>query len=231
VQKIIIEKPEQYKKGFVKFLGCKIDLSKRPFIPRPETEYWVKKAIEDIKLKTGKLQPITNNKKLYCLDIFAGSGCIGIALLKHLPNSSVDFAEKEKKYLEQIRQNAKLNGINPKRFSIIQSDIFSNIKKKYDYIFANPPYVAEKRLHLVDKSVLGWEPKKALLAGPDGLDVICKFLPQAKNHLKKWGKLFMEFDPLQKKEIATILKNFGYCPFSFFRDQYGKWRYLKATCP
>jgi release factor glutamine methyltransferase len=222
------EEPEQYREGFVDFLGCRIDLSKKPFIPRPETEYWVKRAIEDIKLQTRKQKPTTDNKKFHCLDIFAGSGCIGIALLKYLPNTFVDFAEKEKKYLEQIKRNARENGIDPKRFRIIQSDIFSAIKKKYDYIFANPPYVAEARGHLVERSVLEWEPKGALFAGLDGLDIIRKFLPQAKKHLKKGGMLFMELDPLQKPEIVNILRRSGYRRFSFFRDQYGTWRYLAA---
>lgn len=221
------EKPAEYTSGFMNFLGCKIDLSQRPFIPRPETAYWTAKAIEAIKLQTKKLKL----KKLYCLDMFAGSGCIGIAVLKYLPNVYVDFAEKEKRFLEQIKINAKINGIDAERYCVIQSDIFSNVKGQYDYIFANPPYVAEKRLYLVDKSVLEWEPKEAFLAGSDGLDVIRRFLPEAKKHLRKGGTMYMEFDPPQKEDIAKMLLRRGYARFSFFQDQYGKWRYAAASLP
>ncbi|MBI2113194.1 MAG: methyltransferase, partial [Candidatus Wildermuthbacteria bacterium] len=117
--------------GFTEFLGCKIDLSKRPMIPRPETEYWVEKAIQELWK--------SRSASVWCLDLFAGSGCIGIAVLGHIPFARVDFGEKEKKFADQIKINATLNRIDRKRYRVFQSDVFSKIPYKYDYIFANPP--------------------------------------------------------------------------------------------
>jgi release factor glutamine methyltransferase len=207
--------------GFVNFLGCRIDLSLRPFIPRPETEYWVGQAIEDIKSK------IRDTKyKIRVLDLFAGSGCIGIAVLKHIPQAHVDFGEKNKQLLSQIRLNAKKNGIARTRHRIIQTNIFSGITGRYDYIFANPPYVAEARKHKVQASVLKHEPREALFAGEDGLNYIRKFLKEAKNHLNPNGKIYMEFDSFQKQLIDRYLKKAGYSNWQFFKDQYGKWRFV-----
>lgn len=218
-------KPTEYRQGFVEFLGCRIDLSKRPFIPRPETEYWVGKAIKAIKQKAK-----SKKSKIECLDIFAGSGCIGLALLKAGPDlvERVDFAEKEKKFLEQIKINVKINNIDPKRYRLVQSDISPKVHRKYDYILANPPYVAESRMKEVDPDVLLWEPKGALFAGKDGLDVIRQFLPAAIFHLKKGGEVWMEFDPFQKSEIDKIVRAAEYRHHNFFRDQYGQWRFLRA---
>src|SRR3989338_8148178 len=112
--------------GFVDFLGCRIDVSHTLFIPRPETEYWVKQAIGDMQRDA--------QKNIRCLDLFAGSGCIGVAVLKHVPQAHVDFGEKNKKLLSQIRLNAKLNSTDSKRYKVIQSDGFSSIKGKYDYV-------------------------------------------------------------------------------------------------
>ena len=164
-----------------------------------------------------------------CLDLFAGSGCIGIAVLKHIPNTHVVAAEKEKKFCDQIKINATLNSIDLKRYRVIQSDVFSSIKGKYDYIFANPPYIAESRKSKVQKSVLEHEPKTSLFAGKDGLDIIRKFLSRAKEFLAPGGDIYLEFDSFQKRSIEQYLKKNGYQNWQFFKDQYGKWRWLVAT--
>jgi len=71
----------------VKFLNCRIDCSRHNFLPRAETDFWVGKAIKEIvncKLKI---------KNLEVLDIFSGTGCIGIAVLKNIKHSRVDFVD------------------------------------------------------------------------------------------------------------------------------------------
>ncbi len=223
----MVKLPIEYKKRFVKFLGCEIDLSKRPFIPRIETEYWVKKAINEIKKSGAKGQ------KLEVLDVFAGSGCIGIAILKACPElcQRVDFVDIDKKTIEQIKINLKMNKISTRRYNIYQSNIFNKVKKEYDIIFANPPYVAEERIKEIQKSVLKYEPKKALLSGKKGLKHIKRFLKEAKFFLKKEGTIYLEFDPFQKVEIKEVLKKEGYKDFKFFRDQFKKYRWLKAARP
>lgn len=223
VKRLRAGEPLDYVIGFTEFLGCKIDLSKRPLIPRPETEFWVEKAIEEIKKKPfGAAQ----GKILHILDVFAGSGCIGIAALKHIKNLEVHFTDKSKKCLEQIKINCRINGIAKNRYKIVQSDIFKNIRAKYDFVFANPPYVAAILRNRIQKSVLKYEPKQALFGGGDGLFYIKKFLKEAKKHLNAGGKIYMEFNYLQKKEIEELLKHFNYHNFNFYKDQYGKWRYV-----
>jgi release factor glutamine methyltransferase len=203
------------------FLNCKIDLSEKVFEPRIETEFWVGKAI-------GQLPNCTIGQ-LRVLDIFAGSGCIGIAVLKNIKNAKVDFADISNKTIEQIKVNSKLNKIPKKRYKIYKSNLFKSLKsKRYNIIFANPPYVALDRISEVQKEVLQKEPVAALFAGKDGMFWIKRFLKEVKNHLNKNGVVYMEFDPFQKEKIEQILEK-EKIKFKFRKDQFKKFRWLKAS--
>lgn len=199
VKRLQMGEPIDYVIGWKKFLGCKIDLSSRPLIPREETEFWVESAIQDLKAKSYQLK---------VLDLFSGSGCIGLAVQKHFPKAKVTFGD-----------------LYPVNRKIIKTDIFSNIKGRFDIIFANPPYVPTKKSK-VQKSVKEWEPKEALYAGPDGLAIIKKFLKQAKDYLSPEGRIYLEFGYGQKAKIEKLIKSFDYGYYKFHQDQFGKWRWV-----
>ncbi len=195
--------PAKYQKGFTNFLGIKIDLSKRPLIPRPETEYWVKWFINQ------------NHRRIKCLDLFSGSGCVGVAILKNIKGSICHFGEIDDSFIEQIKINCR--DIDSDRYRIIKTDIFSGINEKYDYILANPPYVAENRINEVGKDVLEYEPHIALFSGKDGMETINKFISEVKNYLNDGGYVIMEFDPQQKDKIKEG---------EFHKDQFGEYRFV-----
>jgi len=251
VERLTAGEPLDYVIGFTEFGvspgSCKIDLSKKPLIPRPETEFWVGEAIKNI-LTNSSLSVCCRSRRMKILDMFAGSGCIGIAALANVHCATVDFADNDEKCIEQIKINLKLNkslrtlrgiasGSNRanKRYTgrnrgvVIKSDVFSNIKEKYDYIFANPPYIPTSKKESVQKSVLKYEPKEALFGGEYGLFYIKKFLKQAKNHLNPGGKIFMEFDSPQKSAIEKLAEKYGYKTCEFHKDQYSRWRWLSAS--
>lgn len=203
----------------IKFLNCRIDLSRRVFSPRIETEYWAEKAIKEIR-----------GEKLKVLDIFAGSGCIGVAVLKNVKGSRVDFVDIDENALEEIKINLEKNDLPSERYRIIKSDLFENLQdEKYDVIFANPPYVAERRIGEVDRDVLENDPKISLFSGKEGLNHIDKFLKKAKNHLTNGGLIYFEFDPKQKGAIKDILEKEGYTDFRFRKDQFRKYRWIKVV--
>jgi len=222
IKRLEMGEPLDYVIGFTNFLGCRIDLSKKPLIPRPETEFWVDQAIKQVPPKRDG-RP---NSGIKVLDIFSGSGCIGLAVLKNIKNSSVVFAEKDIKLALQIKINIKINKIKPDRFKVLASDIFSRITGKFDYIFANPPYIPKTQKNKVQLSVLNYEPKMALFGGNDGLFYIKKFLTGAKKFLNPNAKIFMEFDYTQKNQIEILLKKYNYKKWQFFKDQYKRWRWV-----
>jgi len=210
--------PIDYVIGFSTFLGARIDLSFLPLIPRAETEFWVN--------ETFKALPA---KDISILDIFAGSGCIGIGILKNIPSATADFAEKDPLLIKQIQKNLEINAIPPERASVFESDVFQSIpQKKYDYIFANPPYISPKNIHRLQNSVLEYEPREALFADEDGLFFIKKLIVEASEFLTPDGKMFIEFDDVQKEEIEQLL-SLSLFRGEFTKDQFGKWRTVLCT--
>lgn len=212
--------PLAYLIGSIPFLGCHIDLSSKPLIPRPETEYWVNEIIKNY---------IPKNSEMNILDIFSGSGCIGVAVLKHT-SSTAHFGELQKQNIKQIQKNLNLNGIEKNRYQIFQSDVFENIPESlYDLILANPPYISKDRVGTVDHSVLDHEDEKALFADDDGLFYVKKLISESGNYLAPQGKLVIEFDPWQKDLLQAYLEQEKVSSFEFMNDQYGKTRILIIT--
>lgn len=218
--------PLAYAIGCVPFLGCHIDLSLRPFVPRPETEFWVKQAIEEI---VNRQSPVAAKKnQIKILDLFSGSGCIGVALEKHIPGARVDFGEKNRRFCKQIEKNITLNDIGTSRVRIIETDVFSHITESYDVIFANPPYIDPSKKASVQDSVLAHEPHEALFANDGGLRFIKKLFMEASAHLKQGGMMYVEFDMEQKGAIEKFARKYGW-KAEFERDQFGRWRVVKIT--
>lgn len=213
--------PEEYKKGYSIFLGCKIDLSRRVLIPRPESEFWTEAAINDLKK--------TKNDDLRILDIFSGSGCVGIAAAKYLPDARVDFSDIDKSAIGQININLDINRIGRNRAEVFESDIFEKIPpaNRYDAILANPPYIDPARIGEVQESVLDHEPRIALFSGGGGLETIKKFLRRAIDFLKPEGFIYLEFDASQMEAVEDMAESIGYLSISFFKDQFGVWRFAK----
>ncbi len=211
--------PLDYVIGHVPFLDTSIDLLQKPLIPRGETEYWIEIAIKEMKR--------TKKKQVRALDIFAGSGCIGVAVLKSIPDMRVDFADIDSNMIEQIKINVKRNDV-ASRARVIRSDGFQNMKGRYDYIFANPPYVNAKDMQKLSYSVKDFEPERALFGGKDGLFFIKKFLLEVPKFLKKGGMWYMEFGSLQKRAVEKLIQK-KWREIEFLKDQYGRWRVVRVV--
>jgi HemK-like putative methylase len=209
-----IELPEAYRIGWVPFINTKIYLDSHPLIPRTETEYWANEVIETI-----RTSQILNPKSIKVLDLCAGSGCIGVAVAKELPNTLVDFVELDTSHHSLIRANSRINGIKEDRIRVYGGNLFEQITDSYDMILTNPPYV-DQSLGRVEESVRSHEPALALYGGTGGLEVIDQILTQAGAHLSPGGVLWLEHEPEQVPHLAAQPGYVGTYP-----DQYGVLRF------
>ncbi len=231
LKRLAAGEPRGYVIGHVPFLGWRIYLDSRPLIPRPETEFWVEKAIEVIE---GVRRHVKRGRRLRILDLCAGSGAIGVAVAKAIPETEVTFAEIDPAHLPTIEKNIFQNlSINQKvleeRFTVIESDLFSNVEGKFDFILTNPPYI-DPVLDRTEASVKNFEPHLALYGGVEGLDIIDDIVKEASKYLNENGQLWIEHEPEQSESILELASQSaqvggGYAAARTFSDQYGVNRY------
>lgn len=203
----------EYLLGEVLFAGAKVDLSLRPMIPRPETEFWVKQAIEDITLTRREYV-------LRCLDLFSGSGCVGLSVLKNLPEATMDFIELDPKLKEQIEISITKNNIKKLRTRVLTGDTWEGAQGTYDCIFAVPPYVPQSMREEVMKELHAEDPL-SFFDKEDGFYFHKEVLKNATQFLKEKGALYLEFDITQREKMEELAKDYGWENYSFFKDPYG----------
>lgn len=217
--------PLAYIIGSIPFLNTTIHLDSHPLIPRPETEFWVEKAIAQI-------QSRVDSQKSYIevLDLCAGSGCIGIAVAKAIPCVHMDFIEIDPTHKNTIEKNCFENNIAKERYTILNGDLFATqpaFTKKFDYILTNPPYI-DSEAKTVDESVTSFEPHGALFGGKKGLELIERIIVNAKKYLTPQGVLYIEHEPVQEQNIKTIGQTNGFT-VAIYVDQYNVLRYSILT--
>ena len=182
--------PVQYIVGNIDFYGNTINVNKNVLIPRFETELLVDKTIKYIK---------TNFKHhVDILDIATGSGCIAITLKKEI-DSTVDASDISESALKVAQENALNNKVD---INFINSDMLTNITKKYDIIISNPPYLT-KEDDIMD-IVKNNEPEIALYAKDNGLYYYDVILKNIKNNLKDKYLIAFEIGYTQGEAIKNI---------------------------
>jgi len=188
--------PLQYIKGVVDFSGCKIKVTPNVLIPRQETEILVEKIIKD--LKSCNLE----GKELW--DVCCGSGYIGIALKKHLPELRVVLSDISPEALEIAKENASTNDVE---VEILQGDLLKPfLQRKADFFVCNPPYIAEKEYDTLDVEVRKYEPKLSLISGESGLEFYVKLAEQLPNRLNPGAKVWFEIGTGQGETIKQLFE-------------------------
>lgn len=169
-------------------------------------------------------------------DVGTGSGAIAIAVAKHLrsaypPGGMMVATDISTEALTLARKNAAAHEVT-EQIEFFQGDLLSPLPPEptLDLILSNPPYVSQAEYDALDPSVREHEPAAALLAGPQGTEVIRRLVDQAAPRLRPGGSLMVEISPMIAEATAAIVSEHGeFTPPTFTKDLAGHRRVISAT--
>jgi release factor glutamine methyltransferase len=192
--------PAQYITGHQEFWGMDLIVTPAVLIPRPETEHVIETVLE---LRAAEVR--APQSKVRIVDAGTGSGCIALALAKELPRAEIHATDISPDALEIARANAARHQLE-RRIHFHQADLLEGVKRDFDFVVSNPPYVGESEEDQVQLEVRKFEPRNAVFAGPAGTEVIARLVPQAKQILRPGGWLIMEISGTIAEEVRKLLE-------------------------
>lgn len=259
--------------GRQEFFGLSFLVNENVLSPRQDTECIVERILQEEKEKgksSEKSKGIpghsaflfaedanTNEKRLSILDLCTGSGCIGLALLKHLNCKTMLLLDKSDKALEVAKENYRRLFLEEEerianvergrlreqknRASVYfpESDLFSALPSfmeekgilGFDVLVSNPPYIRSSVVPGLDEEVALYEPRMALDGGTDGLDFYRRIAKEGKCFLLPGGRVYLEIGYDQGGSVKSIFQKEGYREVEVFQDYEGRDRGLYAVSP
>jgi release factor glutamine methyltransferase len=214
-----LREPVAYVIGHWGFRRLDLTVDARVLVPRPETELVVDRCLT---LLEGCEQPRV-------LDVGTGSGAIALALKDERADAIVVGCDVSEEALQVARANAESLEL---AVELVRSDLLERVPAgQFRLIVSNPPYVAESEMETLEPEVVGHEPRLATVAGPDGLEVYRRLLPQAAARLDSGGWLVLECGAGQAQPLLAELGGLGYVDAGVDADLAGIDRVVWATWP
>jgi release factor glutamine methyltransferase len=158
------------------------------------------------KTRPSQNQARTGHPQVRIVDVGTGSGCVALALAHDLPKAEISATEISEAALEIARANAVRLGLE-RRVTFHHTDLLDGVEGPFDVVASNPPYVGESEYDKVQLEVRKFEPRCAVFAGADGMDVIRHLAPQARKVLRPGGTLALEIGYSQEAAVREVLRD------------------------
>src|SRR5712691_1879137 len=193
--------PVAYLVGHKEFYGLDFIVDRRVLIPRPETELLVETALQVCR------QKIAAGSIPIVADIGTGSGAIPIALAVNEPRLPYLYAtDISSDALAVTTLNCQRHHVQ-QRVRLLQGDLIAPLPEPVDVLTANLPYVGTNETALLTPDVHDYEPHLALFSGPDGLDLIERFLKDVatSTKLKAYADILLEIGYQQRERLSQVI--------------------------
>jgi release factor glutamine methyltransferase len=184
--------PLQYLTGEQQFLDLVLGVAPGVFVPRPETEVLVERALEVLDEADA---PVV-------VDIGTGTGAVALAMKRRRPDAVVYSTEVSSDAVAVARANASRHALD---VQVLEGDLFAPLPPKLggrvDIVVSNPPYVTEEEYEDLPEEVKA-EPYEALVGG---VDVLRRLVEGSPIWLSRGGWLVVEIGAAQGEEVAGLL--------------------------
>lgn len=189
--------PVAYLVGRREFYSLSFRVTPDVLIPRPETEFLVIRLLD---------MAVPANSMWDIADVGTGSGVIAVCAAKWLPACRVAAIDVSRKALEVAAANAADHAVGD-RIEFMESDLFAAAPagRTFEFIVSNPPYVAEHEVAGLSRDVRDFEPRSALVSGPQGTETIARLIEQSADRLKPGGWLLTEISPQLEAAVRELL--------------------------
>lgn len=198
--------PLQHILGYQEFMGLHFVVTPDVLIPRQDTETLVEEVMRFL------------HDGMRILDVCTGSGCILLSLLKYSNDCKGTGCDLSEKAVSVAEENARALGISAE---FVQSDLFENIRGRYEIIVSNPPYIASEEIPALMEEVREHDPLMALDGGKDGLYFYREIIKQAGDYLYPGGMLFFEIGCGQAADVSGYMRQAGYQDITICKDLSG----------
>ena len=194
--------PVAYLVGKTEFYSLEFDVTPDCLIPRPETELLAQRAIEFLRQRSGP--------QSVC-DLGTGCGILAVTIARNVPDAKVVATDISEPALAVAARNVEKHQLQD-RIELRHGDLFEPLVAKldqFDVLVSNPPYVSAAEYETLEKNVKDYEPRLALYAGADGLDVYRRISEKAEQFLKPDGLLLLEIGYTQGDAVRALLEHAG----------------------
>lgn len=201
VQRRLDHEPAAYILGHCEFYGIDFCIDCHTFIPRPETELLVEKAVE---LAQRISQP---GKRITIADVGTGCGAIAISLALALPQAKIYATDISASALQVAGMNCRRHAVSS-QVELLQGNLLEPLSQPVDMIVANLPYIKSCEFRDLSPEVRNFEPTTALAGGEDGLDKIQQILEQMPGKLNYGGCFLLEIGQGQGRVVTSLIKSY-----------------------
>lgn len=225
--------PLQHVLGHFAFRELDLIVDARALVPRPETEFLVEVALDEVSRLESAGHPVRT-----LVDLGTGSGAIACSLASELGES--DFGERVVYATDSSSLALELAGENvsravypwPVHIVLVLGSFFEALppplRGAVDLIVSNPPYLSEEEWRELDPVVADYDPYAALVSGPTGTECLELLIAGGREWLTHPGTLVLEMAPHQADQMAALAEGAGYSSAEVLPDLAGRPRVLVA---